>query len=241
MKPKFSPVNLEGYLPGSLRKRNKWFPLFRKFKKEALIQSITKRNKQIFLQSIKENKDVDLVHNYVVHSCSDSIAELYRRYSSRILGCCYLLLKDLNEAQDACMEVFEKIMRKLPESQPQHFSGWVYAISKNHCLEIIRKKKMYPVERENGFLNGQFDLQMEETTIDSDFEGSLKGQLSAVLAQLSRPQRICIELFFLQEKSYKEIAQKTGMTEKEVKSHLQNGKRNMKNMLSPWYGIIKFA
>jgi RNA polymerase sigma-70 factor (ECF subfamily) len=49
---------------------------------------------------------------------------------------------------------------------------------------------------------------------------------------LNDHQRKCIELFYLKEKSYQEVAEQTGFSLNEVKSHIQNGKRNLKNYLS---------
>ena len=57
-------------------------------------------------------------------------------------------------------------------------------------------------------------------------------ELEKCINQLKPEQKNCIELFYLQEKSYVETAQITGYTMKEVKTYLQNGKRNLKILMS---------
>ena len=52
--------------------------------------------------------------------------------------------------------------------------------------------------------------------------------LDHALDQLNKEQQKCIRLFYLEKRSYNEIANITGMDLKKVKSHIQNGKRNLK-------------
>jgi len=236
-------VRFLGHLSYKLKQRKKPFCLFKSHSKTDSLLAVTVKNKQLFLLSVKEQADSELIQNYVVHACSSSLAELYERYSAKILGTCFLYLKDWKDAQDAGMEIFEKIILKLSESQPKYFSGWVYAVSRNHCLETIRKRKMQyaSLDRVDSFWLEKLDLPADDSEVDLDAEEATDSQIVASLAQLSEAQQLCIKLFYFQEKSYKEIAKKTGMTEKIVKSHLQNGKRNLKNLLSPWYKNVKFA
>ena len=56
-------------------------------------------------------------------------------------------------------------------------------------------------------------------------------QLQDALVRLSEEQKKCIELFYFKEKSYKEVSDLTGFSINEVKSYLQNGKRNLKGYL----------
>jgi RNA polymerase sigma-70 factor (ECF subfamily) len=52
--------------------------------------------------------------------------------------------------------------------------------------------------------------------------------LENAIEELSAEQKKCVDLFYLKEKSYVEIAEITGFTLNEVKSYIQNGKRNLK-------------
>lgn len=101
-------------------------------------------------------------------------------------------------------------------------------VGKNHCLVELRgrKKSHYEINdnilaSEVNDLNLQHLIQREQTL----------NILEQCIITLNEEQRQCIELFYLQKKSYLEITITTGYTLMQVKSHIQNGKRNLKIML----------
>jgi len=61
---------------------------------------------------------------------------------------------------------------------------------------------------------------------------ALLQQLPNAISNLNTEQRLCINLFYLKEKCYEEISMQTGYSLKQVKSYIQNGKRNLKIYLS---------
>ena len=62
---------------------------------------------------------------------------------------------------------------------------------------------------------------------EKEVKEKLLTNLELALTHLKEEQRTCIELFFLQEKKYEEVAELTGFSAKQVKSYIQNGKRNL--------------
>ena len=52
--------------------------------------------------------------------------------------------------------------------------------------------------------------------------------MASALLELNPEQQLCVTLFYLEKKSYQEIADSSGFTMMQVKSHIQNGKRNLK-------------
>jgi RNA polymerase sigma-70 factor (ECF subfamily) len=67
--------------------------------------------------------------------------------------------------------------------------------------------------------------------VEGDETGSLEENLQSLekgIQELPVEQKRCIELFYLQQKCYKEITEITGYEQKKVKSYIQNGKRNLK-------------
>jgi RNA polymerase sigma-70 factor (ECF subfamily) len=56
-------------------------------------------------------------------------------------------------------------------------------------------------------------------------------QMSDALLKLNKEQQLCVTLFYLEKKSYQQIASQTGYSMMQVKSHIQNGKRNLKLLL----------
>ncbi len=155
---------------------------------------------------------------------------LYKRYAHLVLGLSIKYLKDQDEAKDAVMHIFEKLMSDLLKHEVQYFKSWLYTFSKNHCLMIIRKKQAR--------LNKEMDLQIHassfmetETDLHLNTHEAKEMEynfLEKALEELNEEQRTCIDLFYLKEKSYQEISNTTGFTLNEVKSFIQNGKRNLK-------------
>ena len=69
-------------------------------------------------------------------------------------------------------------------------------------------------------------LNNEKLELEKDFEA-----LEACIEELKKEQKQCVQLFFLEKKSYQEVNEQTGIDLKKVKSHIQNGKRNLKMCL----------
>jgi len=141
--------------------------------------------------------------------------------------------KNEEQARDASMQIFEKLFTNLKKHQIQNFKSWLYTVTKNHCLIQIREEKhrtVYEVDlkkdHKNYMESGNY-LYLEN---GKDDEKKFIDLEDAILS-LSEEQRICIELFYLKEKCYDEVAEITGYNYKKVKSYIQNGKRNLKNIL----------
>ena len=129
------------------------------------------------------------------------------------------------------MHVFEKLLVDLKKHQIQNFKSWLYTYSKNYCLMQLRKKTK-EISMDD---ISNFDSQLMESQQDSHLlkekEVQLK-QLETELSKLNNEQRECIKLFYFEERSYQEVADKTGYDLKKVKSYIQNGKRNLMIRLS---------
>jgi RNA polymerase sigma-70 factor (ECF subfamily) len=157
------------------------------------------------------------------------LGELYNRYSHLVFGLCLKYLKNEENAKDAVIAIFEKLIIELKNREVATFQHWLYAVSRNHCLETLRihgrdeKRRMV-------FHHESAQVMMEEMEIISFAEMKEAGlnRLQDAIGRLGHDQRQCIELFYLKEKSYKEITESTGYTLKEVKTHLQNGRRNLR-------------
>lgn len=153
-------------------------------------------------------------------------AELFCRYTTLVYGVCRKYLEDPEDAKDAVLQIFEKLLQTLLTEKPEKFRPWLYTVTKNHCLMALRKTKTIPLEQlpEPGFMENEDKLNPKETEHQMN-------RLQQAQLQLPPGQQECIRMFFLEEKSYKEITELTGYTLNEVKSHIQNGKRKLKLML----------
>lgn len=136
-------------------------------------------------------------------------------------------LKNKEEAEDATCEIFQSLFVKLKKHEVKHFRSWIYQTSRNHCLMIIRSAKGKRQVELNGHekaeeVNGMEIVRLQEQKLDL---------LEACMAELKSAQKDCIRLFYLESKSYAEVAEEQGMELKKVKSHIQNGKRNLRRLL----------
>ena len=77
-------------------------------------------------------------------------------------------------------------------------------------------------------LAGFMENEPELHPIDEELNESLKNALAHCIEKLKAEQKSCIQLFYFENKCYREIAERLYMEEKKVKSYIQNGKRNLK-------------
>ena len=150
---------------------------------------------------------------------------LLERYTLLMLGVCLKYLKNVEDAKDAVQQVCTKIIADLKRHEVQHFKAWLLVVTRNHCLMQYRKKDVKNnLEFTDNLIVEDAQIDKEERWLKEVTLDTIKDSMNA----LSDAQRICIDLFYLQEKSYKEIMASTGFDFKQVKTHIQNGKRNLK-------------
>ena len=153
------------------------------------------------------------------------IGKLFTRYTSLAYGVCLKYLKDRELARDAVMQVFEKLISTLKSHEVDNFKGWLYVTARNHCLMELRSKKgKFMVEISPNFVEYEFLLHQE---VDESLEEDLE-KMEDCINKLIEGQQQCVRLFYLEEKCYKEIVGATGFDMNQVKSFIQNGKRNLK-------------
>jgi RNA polymerase sigma factor (sigma-70 family) len=151
---------------------------------------------------------------------------LLERYTLLLFGTCMKYLKNEANAQDAVQQVFLKAINELPKYKVTYFKSWIYMVTKNHCLMQLRKKNQF-IDFAEDLLTHDDDNEIEKMkTKEATFTF-----LEVALDELNIDQKLCLELFYLQKKSYNEIASLTGSTLMQVKSNIQNGKRNLKLLI----------
>lgn len=149
------------------------------------------------------------------------LGELFLRYRVLCFGLCLRYLKDREKARDAVSEIFLRLRSDLKNHEIQHFRSWFYSYSKNYCLGVIRKSETREKHEKNWWLDS-----IEAPGISPPEEGQL-AELRKAFEHLKPHQKQCLQLFYFQKRSYAEIAEDLSISEKKVKSHLQNGKRKL--------------
>lgn len=153
---------------------------------------------------------------------------LLQRYTLLLLGVCMKYLKNEELAKDAVQQIFLKVIQELHKYKVDYFKSWIYMIAKNHCLMQLRNKNGRNTVEITDRISSDEEIINKEKLLEN--EQSLE-IMNEALTELNREQRQCVTLFYLEKKSYFEISNTTGYSLMQVKSHIQNGKRNLKILI----------
>jgi RNA polymerase sigma factor (sigma-70 family) len=173
----------------------------------------------------KHHTDEELIGLYKESGQLDIVGELYNRYTALVYGVCLKYLKNREESRDAVMQIFEKLIVSLKEHEVNMFKPWLYVTSRNFCLMQLRAQKGKNFQELSPFLMENGAQAHQEQGID--IEANLQ-QLQKCMEELGSEQKRCVQLFYIEQKCYKEITDSTGFDLNKVKSYIQNGKRNLK-------------
>lgn len=175
--------------------------------------------------SAAQRSDEELLAAYKLHRQQEVLAELFMRYQDLIYGVCVKYLKDQDAAQDAVMNIYEELVKKLHNHEVENFKSWVYVLSKNHCLMDLRKQKKMPTTEFQPEFMQSADFSHLDTALEKE---ERLNSLENCIEQLHEEQKLSIKLFYLEQKCYNEIVEQTGLEWNKVRSLIQNGRRNLK-------------
>jgi len=170
-----------------------------------------------------------LEHFYADHD-NQWLGILLQRYTLLLLGVCMKYLKNEEEARDGVQQVFLKVITELHKYKVDYFKSWLYMVAKNHCLMKIREKqgKTTTEIREQLVVQDPDEEDNKYKHLEKERQLDL---MSNSLNELNAEQKTCVTLFYLEKRSYQEIADRTSFSLMQVKSHIQNGKRNLKILI----------
>ena len=193
--------------------------------------SIFQRNKsksdEFLLKKFQENHDLEI------------LGELYHRYIDMVMGLCLKYLKNVPDSEDAVMEIFELLIKRLPNHQVDNFKSWLYRVSGNYCLDLLRKqKRVDDKEKEFQLMQSQQSDRLihEAMSSELDHDEVLLQTMESCIEQLNERQQLSVRLFYLEKKSYDDVAQQMGITWSQTRSFIQNGRRNLKKCMENSHG-----
>ena len=173
--------------------------------------------------------DQELLEQFYADHDNEWLGVLLQRYTLLLLGVCMKYLKNEEEARDSVQQVFLKVIQELHKYKVEYFKSWLYMVAKNHCLMKLREKQ------------GKITAEINERHIaqpaeETDRQALLQNEhalelMEVALKELQTEQQQCVTLFYLQKKSYQQISNETGYSMLQVKSYIQNGKRNLKILI----------
>ena len=194
----------------------------------------------VFLRrKIETGSDEELLKCYRDEGDIRLAGQLYERYMNLVFGVCLKYLEEREWAKDEVMNIFEKLVTVLPQQQEiSNFRTWLYVVTKNHCLMLLRSRKSEAAHAEAMMNDPLFFMENssgmhpmgDDDGDDQNDPGGEDGvkRLEECIERLREEQRNCIRLFFYEGCSYRQISDRLGVDEMKVKSYIQNGKRNLK-------------
>jgi RNA polymerase sigma-70 factor (ECF subfamily) len=185
--------------------------------------------------ALKDVSDDELLASYQKEANKRALGELFKRYSLMCFSVANKYLKNEDASQDAVMQIFENLFEDLPKHQVHNFKSWLFSVTKNYCLMQLRRPNLLQqiawLEDENSFEFMENIPQMHLSNNAIELEEKLQNLEKAIFG-LNPKQQTCIRLFYLNNLSYEEVCAQTGYDLNEVKSAIQNGKRNLKIILA---------
>lgn len=173
-----------------------------------------------------ERSDAEIIIAYKRGECD--ISELYKRYSNLVFGSCLKYLKNKADANDAVSEIFDLVSKKLKIHEVESFKSWLYTVTRNYCIEVLRKKN-----RLRDKISTAESVYSDTIFHPDEVEDKeLLKKLHQCIKALPERQQKVIDLFYFQKIKYKDIADNLGISWDKVRSYMQNGRRNLKNCIS---------
>lgn len=179
-------------------------------------------------KTLEHLSDEQLLEAYTSNSDGQALGKLYERYMPMVFGVCLKVLKDTGKAEDAVMAIYEELTHKVKAHEIGAFRGWLYVLARNHCLMELRKNQRRPTDHHAPEDMTRYDA------VEQAFEYELPAQtdpLKKCLDALNQQQRQCVEWFYYEDHSYKDIAEMIQEDVGKVRSYIQNGRRNLKQCL----------
>lgn len=174
-------------------------------------------------------EDKELLEKFHADGNMQWLGILFQRYTMLLLGVCMKYMKNEEEAKDCVQQIFLKALTEIQKYKVDYFKSWLYMIARNYCLMKIRNRQgKIPVELTDKMSPRDEGLFAKQEQLEKD---RMLNIVEESVQQLNEEQKQCVILFYLEKKSYQQVADSTGYSLLQVKSFIQNGKRNLKQIV----------
>jgi len=170
--------------------------------------------------------DEDVIKEYLATQNSAYFNVLYKRYSGKIFGKCISLLKEEARAADATQEIFMKILLNLSKfSGKSKFSTWIYSITYNFCIDVIRRAKkdlsllVDDIESKHDVVDDVEDTYLLELKVS---------RLKVILEEIPTMDKSFLLMKYQDDLSIREISEITKKSESAVKMKIKRAKQKFK-------------
>lgn len=192
-----------------------------------------KQQTTIPISEYRKLSDEEVVYRYAKRNEAQAMTSLYERYAHLVLGVCLKYLAEAETAKDATQQIFIKLLDDLKRFEINNFKPWLLKVVRNYCLVALRQN----IAVKGNQISLPVDLEFE-APLDALSEAEVwEERIRTAISGLNEAQRICVSMFYLKKMTYKDVASLTGYSLAQVKSNIQNGRRNIKQQLTAQHTI----
>jgi len=171
--------------------------------------------------------DEELLRRYFSDADPQWLGLVLERYTGLLFGVAMKYLKDEDMAKDIVQTVFLKALSEIPKKEIKNIGAWLYQVAKNECFNQFRMQKSMVDEEVLEQIKQPEEVAFSKLLL----EDKKSAVLLEALEQIKTEQKISISMFYFEKKSYQQISESLKIDIKQVKSNIQNGKRNLKIIL----------
>jgi RNA polymerase sigma factor (sigma-70 family) len=186
-------------------------------------------------KKISELTDSEVIARFRLAQDQAYFTILYQRYARKVFGKCYSMLLDEGLARDATQDIFIKILMNLAKfNELSSFSTWVYSITYNFCIDLIRKKKKVQVIYTE-------DVSKIKNDADDDIPNSVilemrQDRLAKVLDILPPGDKAILLMKYIDDMQIKDIAEVLDKTESAIKMQIMRAKIKAQSLHDEMFG-----
>lgn len=188
-------------------------------------------------KKLSDLTDSELLTRYLRDHDAAYFTVLYRRYAGKVFAKCISMLGDEGLARDATQDIFIKVLLNVARfTQLSSFSTWIYSITYNYCIDMIRKKKKMPV-----IFTEDMGREKQETGSDDEIPDSVlldmeQTRLEKVFEALPPGDKAILLMKYIDDLSIKEIGTVLSKTESAIKMQIMRSKQRAQSIYTELFG-----
>lgn len=175
------------------------------------------------MRNIKKITDEEILKLYLEKQSDHHFQVLHSRYINKVYSKAISLLKDEAMAQDAVQEIFLKIFLNLSKfTFRSKFSTWVYSITYNYCIDLLRKQKKHKklfASTDDDLSNMKEEEVSDKALLEIEFE-----KLGVVLDEIPLEDKTVLLMKYKDDMGIKAISKIVGKSESAIKMKIKRAK-----------------
>lgn len=177
-------------------------------------------------------KDDQYYIEQVLQGNAAAFSYLVEKYQDLIYGLALKMLRNAEDAEELAQDSFVKAYRSLNSyRQKSKFSTWLYSITYNGCITLLRKRKVEVRSLDEQYLSEKDEIKIHEQLSEIN-KAELEKCLNEALSMLPEQDQVLITLYYYEEQKVEEISQITGLSESNVKVKIHRARKKMYELLS---------